>query len=138
MKLIVKLVLGLGIFAALSTIAFGQKTRIRFAPGKSDAIVTGTLSGYKSQSVYVIRVKAGQLMTTEDIGTHAITLTVKGPPGSNYEQDMAADCHAHNQIDPTAAGDYTITVTECRKADRWKGTFKMKISVYLRMGGTPS
>jgi hypothetical protein len=114
----------------LSGVAFGQKTRIKFAPGKTSAVVTGTLSGYKSKRVYVIHVRAGQTMTTENVGSHHITLAIEGPPGSNYEQDMAADCHSTNEINPTDAGDYTITVTECMKADRWKGTFKLKVAVH--------
>ena len=130
MKTIVKLVLVLGILTVLSTVAFGQKTRIKFASGKKSSVVTGSMTGYKSQRVFVIHVKAGQTMKTEDVGNNHISLGIDGPKGSNYEQDMAADCHAFNTIDPTAAGDYTITVTECQKADRWKGTFKLKVSVH--------
>ncbi len=130
MKTFTRVVLVLGIFTVLSTVALGQKTRIKFAPGKTSAVVTGTLNGYKSKRIYVIHVRAGQKMTTENVGSHYITLAIEGPPGSNYEQDMAADCHSTNEIDPTAAGDYTITVTECLKADRWKGTFKLKVAVH--------
>lgn len=92
-------------------------------------MVTGTLTGYKGQRVYVIRVRAGQTLNTEDVGKNHITLVIGGPPGSNYEQDMAADCHAYNEITPTAAGDYTFFVTECRKADRRRGTFRLKVWV---------
>lgn len=129
MKKIAKLTLVIAILTIMSTVAFGQKTRIKFASGKTNAIVTGKLSGYKGQRVYVIRVRAGQTLKTEDVGNNHITLGIDGPPGSNYEQDMAADCHAYNEITPTAAGDYTITVTECQKADRWQGRFRMKITV---------
>ena len=129
MKTITKFVLILGIFAVLSSVAFGQKTRIKFAPGKKSAVVTGTLSSFKSMRTFVIRVRSGQAMTTENVGSHHITLAIEGPPGSNYEQDMAADCHSTNEINPTAAGDYTITVTECMKADRWRGRFRLRVSV---------
>ncbi len=129
MKKIVKLGLVLTIVTILSTVALGQKTSIKFAPGKTSAVVTGKLTGYKGQRIYVIRVRAGQMLKTEDIGKNHITLGIDGPPGSNYEQDMAADCHAYNEITPTAAGDYTITVTECQKADRWRGSFRLKVWV---------
>ncbi len=129
MKTIVKTILALAILTVLSTVAFGQKTRIKFAPGKTSAVVSGTLTGYKSTRTFVIKVRAGQTLTTENVGKNAITLGIDGPPGSNYEQDMAADCHSHNEITPTAAGDYIITVTECQKADRWKGIFKMRVNV---------
>lgn len=112
-----------------SAAASAQVTRIHFAPGATSKVVTGTLHSYKSHRKFVIRVRAGQTLTTEDVGKHPITLAIKGPPGSNYEQDMAADCHSHNEITPTAAGDYKITVTECQKADPWRGTFKMRIKV---------
>lgn len=104
-------------------------TRITFARGATSKIVTGTLTGRRSSKTFVIRVREGQTMTTENVGSKSITLEITGPPGSGYEQDMAADCHSYNTIEPTAAGDYRIMVTECLKADSWKGTFRFKISV---------
>lgn len=106
-----------------------KTTRITFKRGARSAVVTGTLNGFRGHRSFVIRVRAGQTMTTENIGTNYITLAIAGPPGSNYEQDMAADCHDRNEISPTDAGDYKITVTECEKADPWKGTFKFRIKV---------
>jgi hypothetical protein len=114
--------------AALSVSA-QKATRITFKKGAHSAVVTGTLNGFKGKRVFVIRVRAGQAMTTEDIGTNPVTLWIEGPPGSNYEQDMAADCHSRNEITPTDAGDYKITVVECEKADPWKGTFKFRVKV---------
>ena len=104
-------------------------TRISFARGAHSKVVTGTLTGRRSSKTFVIRVRNGQTMTTENVGTKSITLEITGPPGSGYEQDMAADCHAFNTIEPTAAGDYRIRVTECTKSDAWKGTFRFKITV---------
>ena len=93
-------------------------------------VVKGSLSGYKSSRTYVVRVKAGQKLTTENAGDNNITIGVDAPPGSTYEQDMAADCHDRNEVMPTAAGDYKIRVTECRKADPFKGPFKFKLYVH--------
>ena len=109
--------------------AFGQTTRINFKPGARSAIVTGTLSGYKSHKTFVIRVRKGQTMTTSNAGTNHITVDITAPRGSTYEPDMAADCHDRHEVSPTAAGDYKITVTECQKADRWKGKFKLRVKV---------
>ena len=116
---------------ALSSIAFGQRAqRITFAKGKTSATVTGTLSSYKSKRTFVIRVRKGQTLTTENTGSKSITISIKAPPGSTYEQDMAADCHDRNEVNPTAAGDYRITVVECTKADAWKGRFKFRVRVH--------
>jgi hypothetical protein len=115
-------------FCALPVLA-QRETRIRFAKGKTSAVITGRLNGFHSSRNYAIRVRAGQVLRTENIGHNHITLAIEGPPGSNYEQEMAADCHAGNLIDRTAPGVYRITVTECRKAEPFRGTFKFKISV---------
>ena len=129
MKTLIKFTIILAITAFFATAAFSQTTRINFKKGATSAIVTGTMKGYKSVRNYVIRVREGQTLNTEDIGINHITLGIEGPPGSGYEQDMAADCHAFNEISPTSKGDYKITVTECQKADLWKGSFKLKITV---------
>ncbi len=129
MKTLLKFTIILAVVAFFASAAFSQTTRITFKKGATSATISGTMKSYKSVRNYVIKVKAGQTLKTEDVGTHHITLGIEGPPGSGYEQDMAADCHAFNEITPTAAGDYKITVTECMKADAWKGKFKLKITV---------
>lgn len=106
-----------------------RPTRISFIPGSTSATVASTLNGYKAHKTFIIKVKKGQTLTTENTGKNYITISIEPPPGSTYEQDMAADCHDKNEVTPTTAGDYKITVTECMKADRWKGTFKFKVSV---------
>jgi hypothetical protein len=102
--------------------------RITFTRGQTTKVVTGTMNGYKSVRNYVIRVKKGQTLKTEAV-KNFITIGVEAPPGSNYEQDMAADCHDRNEVNSTAAGDYKISVTECKQADPWHGTFKFRITV---------
>jgi hypothetical protein len=129
MKSFYRLSLLLAFFIVCSAAAFGQTTRIKFSPGATSAVVTGTLSGYKSHKTFIIRVRHGQTMTTSNAGTHHITVDITAPPGSTYEPDLAADCHDHQEVKPTAAGDYKITVTECQKADRWKGKFKLRVKV---------
>lgn len=130
MKRFLFVTFALVILAGSSLPVSAQKTtRIKFNKGARSTVVTGTLNGYKRQKTFVIRVRAGQTMTTEDIGKNPITLWIEGPPGSNYEQDLAADCHSRNEISPTDAGDYKITVIECEKADPWKGTFKFRVKV---------
>ncbi len=110
--------------------AFAQQTtRVHFKKGATTSIVTGKLIGSRSKHVFVVRVREGQTLTTENAGKNHITVSIEAPPGSTYEQDMAADCHDRNEVTPTAGGDYRITVTECQKADRWKGSFKMRLRV---------
>jgi len=129
MKTFIPLVLAAFIFVISAPIAFGQKaTSINFPRGTHETVVTGKLNGYASSKTYVIRVGKNQTITTEDVGKNPISLTIIGPKGSNYEQEMAADCHSRNEITPTVAGTYRITVTQCTKADEWKGTFKFKIT----------
>lgn len=113
----------------MSTAASAQKpTTIKFARGTHHSIVTGTLTGYKSSRTYTIRVGEGQTITTENVGKNYISISIEPPKGSTYDQDLAADCHDKNEVTPTVAGVYKITVTECGKADPWKGTFKFKVT----------
>ena len=130
MKKLVPALLALGLLSVCSAAVSAQKaTRIQFARGAVSTVVTGTLNGYKSQRTFVIRVRQGQTLTTESVGKNPITVGIEAPPGSTYEQDMAADCHDKNEVSPTAGGDYRITVTECLKADRWRGTFRLRVKV---------
>ncbi|MEP6849768.1 MAG: hypothetical protein ABI999_13010 [Acidobacteriota bacterium] len=127
-KLTLALITSSLFFVVASAVSAQRPTRITFARGATTKVVTGTLNGYRSHQTYVIRVRKGQTLTTEAV-KNFITIGVEAPPGSTYEQDMAADCHDKNEVSPTARGDYTISVTECRKADRWRGTFKFRVTV---------
>ena len=130
MKRLAIAISALGILFVISVAAFGQKmTRIKFSRGATSATITGTLSGYRSHRTFVIRVRRGQTLKTENVGKTYITIGIEAPPGSTYEQDMAADCYDRNEVSPTAAGAYKITVTECRKADAWKGRFRFRVTV---------
>ena len=111
------------------TVNAQKPTRITFKRGATSAEVTGTLSGYGSSKTYVIRVRGGQILTTRSTGKNPVTLEITAPPGSTYEPDLAADCHDRHEISPTAAGDYRIRVTECQKADPWRGSFRFRVSV---------
>ena len=128
MKKIIILAAALCILVFASTEATAQKpTEIKFARGTHESVVRGTLAGASSSRTYTIRVGKGQTITTENAGKNYITISIEAPAGSTYEQDMAADCHDKNNVTPTVAGTYKITVTQCTKADPWKGTFKFKV-----------
>ncbi len=119
------MIVGLAVNAASAQTA----KRITFKRGATSATVTGTLNGYTQKRVFVIRVLDGQTMKTENTGNRSISIFIEGPAGSGYEQDMAADCHANNEVMPTVAGDYKFTIQQCTKSDPWKGTFKFKVTV---------
>ncbi|MBL8182292.1 MAG: hypothetical protein JNL64_11860 [Blastocatellia bacterium] len=130
MKTLALFVAIFGIMAFASIDAAAQKpTRITFAKGSSEKVVSGTMTGYGSKRVFVIKVKAGQTLTTESVGDNYITIDIKAPKGSTYTPDLEANCNDRHEVTPTAAGDYIITVTECRKADPWRGAFRFKITV---------
>lgn len=128
MKNFTPIALAAFLFIISASSAFGQKpVSINFPLGTHETVVTGKLNGYASSKTYVIRVGKNQTITTEDVGEKPITITIVAPKGATYEQDMAADCHSRNEVTPTVAGTYRITVTECGKADEWKGKFKFKV-----------
>ena len=122
------------VFFVLAAIAFfalpsfAQKaTRVNFKKGTHSAVLTGKLSGYKGERVFLVRVRDGQTLKVETIA-RAVSVWIEVPPGS-VEQDLAADCHGNSEITPTTKGDYKLTVQECQKADPWHGTFKVRVTV---------
>ncbi len=127
-KLLLFVIIALALGAAAGTASAQRATRVHFARGTHSAVVTGYLSSYKSHRDFLIRVRSGQTMKIETIDGSVSTF-LSGPPGSNYEQDMAADCHSYADVEKTDAGDYKLSVVECQKADPWRGKFKVKITV---------
>jgi hypothetical protein len=116
-------------FIVLSSAAVIGQTRIYFKPRATSAVVTGRLTGLKDQRVFVVRVKRGQVLTTKNAGNSHITVAVDPPKGTTFDDDMAADCHDKHEVNPTARGDYKIYVTECLKADAWRGRFRLRVTV---------
>jgi hypothetical protein len=114
------------IVLSLSIFAKPAYKRIYFKNGATKLVVTGKLNGYKGEVNYVIRLRAGQ--TLKISSNKSITLGVADKSGEDVV-DRAANCNGSANISPTVAGDYKISVVECMKADPWKGTFKLFISV---------
>lgn len=112
-----------------SEAAFGQKpVKIRFARGARNATVSGNLRGYNDSRTFLIRVRNGQTLKTERVGGNYITIYIKGPDGVEAG-DSDASCNDRREVSPTTAGNYRITVVECRKADPWRGRFRFRIFV---------
>lgn len=122
------LALTFAVFAASATKAQAP-VRITFNRGSDRTVITDTLRGYNDHKSFVIRVRKGQRLTTQNAGGNYITVDITPPRGSTYDADLAADCHDRHEVDPTAGGDYILRVTECQKADRWRGTFKLRVVV---------
>jgi hypothetical protein len=121
------------ILLVLSSVVFAQNpTRIKFGKGATSVVVSGKLNGYKSQRVFVLKVRDGQTLSIEQIKNEAsakyITVSIKNPSGEDVS-DWDASCNNRKEITPTEAGDYRITVVECAKADAWRGSFKLKVTV---------
>ena len=105
-------------------------TRIKFRPGAISADVTGTLKSFSSIRRYVIRVRSGQTIRTEQIGGQGkpITISLADPDGAEVG-DADASCNSRREFAPTHAGDYQIEVIECRKAEPWRGRFTFRVTV---------
>lgn len=106
--------------------------RIRFAKGAVSATASGRLSGYDDKSTFLIKVNAGQTLSTEQIrganSNRYITILITGPDGEPVG-DSDASCNNRREVTPTVAGDYKIEVVECQKADPWRGKFKFRVTV---------
>jgi len=113
-----------------STALAQQTTRIKFRRGAIHADVSGTLNSFRSKRVFVIKVRDGQMLRTEQLGSASrrITIFVKDATG-NEVGDADASCNDRKEVSPTVAGDYTIEVVECQKADPWRGRFTFRVTV---------
>lgn len=119
------------IAALLTSNAWAQQTtRIKFRRGAIHANVSGTLNSFRSKRVFVIKVRDGQTLRTEQLGgaSRRITIFVKDATG-NEVGDADASCNDRKEVSPTVAGDYTIEVVECQKADPWLGRFTFRVTV---------
>ena len=79
----------------------------------------------------MVKVLQGQTLKTEQVKGDAgrsITVSIKNPSGK-VVGDSDASCNNRQEIKATVAGDYTITVYECQKADAWRGRFRLKVTV---------
>jgi hypothetical protein len=126
-----KKILLIGFLALFITIIDASaQTRIRFARNAVRANVSGTLNSYRTRRVYLIRVREGQTLRTEQIGgrSRPITIMVTGPNGEDVG-DSDASCNNRKEVSPTTAGDYRIEVVECQKADAWRGRFTFRVTV---------
>lgn len=121
------------IFLAASSAIFAQSSsRVKFAKGATSANIVGKLNGFKDNKIYRIKVREGQTLNTEQImneaSLHYISVSITDPSGADVT-DSDASCNSRKEVTPTAAGDYVITVYECQKADKWRGSFKLKVTV---------
>lgn len=122
------------LFAFAAAAIFAQNaTRVKFGKGTQSATVSGHLNNYKSEKVFIIRVRKGQTLRTEQIKSnnslHYTTVSIKSPSGKTVG-DSDASCNNRKETEPTrTVGDYKITVFECRKADAWRGRFHLKVIV---------
>lgn len=134
MKKIITILL---IIAALALSTFARPVkRIKFRKGATKTTVTGYLNGYKDKQEYLIKVRAGQVLRVE---TEGLTVSIRSPRGETFfKSDLSCHSDAATTEDysdrqkgsnKTVAGDYKITVTECLKADPFKGKFKMTVRV---------
>jgi hypothetical protein len=112
------------------SIDLDAQTRIRFRPGATSADVSGTLNGHDSRRTYLIRVREGQTFRAAQISSTRrwITISIKGMDGE-YIGGADASCNNRHEISPTTAGDYTIEVVECPKADPWRGRFTFRVTI---------
>ena len=128
-RVLLGLVSAMFLFVLVTAASAQRAARITFARGARSSTVTGTLNGYRSEKRYVIKVRAGQTLRTMQVGnSHDITIYIEDPDGEEVG-DSDASCNNRREITPTDAGDYHIRVVECQKADRWRGTFRFKVTV---------
>src|SRR4051812_11895588 len=98
-------------FVAGAAAAFAQKaTRITFAKGARTMTVSGHLNGYKGEKLYVVRLRKGQTLSTEQAGKNYITVGILDPSGKD-PTDMDLSCHSNHIVGKTKAGDYKISVS---------------------------
>lgn len=103
---------------------------IKFARGAFSTIVTGKLANFDSEQNYTIEVGKGQSMTIKQVDStgNPVSIYLTDPKGGDAN-DLDLSCHSNATVSPTKAGIYAIKVVECKKADPWKGSYSLKVTV---------
>lgn len=115
------------ILLVFSTATFARPIkRITFSKGAIKVSTKANLSGYKDSQTFVIRLRKGQKMTLN--ASRSVSLFITAPNGEDVS-DMDLSCHSRQTIENTVAGDYKIKAVQCGKADEWKGSFQLNITV---------
>ena len=126
------LIIAVFVFLISVEVSAQKATRIEFYKDSTGATVSSKLRSYKDRKVYVVKVRQGQTLKIEQIKDNSaanfITVSIKNPSGK-VVGDSDASCNNRKEITPTVAGDYTITIYECQKADAWRGRFRLKVTV---------
>ncbi|MEK7723159.1 MAG: tetratricopeptide repeat protein [Acidobacteriota bacterium] len=121
--LVVLMIIGV---LSVTVFAIRPVKRIVFPKGATKVSVTGYLNGYKDSQVYLIKLRKGQTLKFD--ANKPVSLYISDPSGEDAS-DMDLSCHSHQVVENTKAGDYKIKAVECGKADAWKGSFKLSVSV---------
>ncbi len=118
------------VFAAGAAAASAQHAvPIKFKKGAYSAVISGRLGNYESQRVYSIKVRAGQRLVLEQLGSRGrpVSIYVTGPDGEPAA-DMDLSCHSTAVVERTMAGTYRVVVEQCKKADKWNGRFRIRVA----------
>ncbi len=111
----------------VSATAFARPVkRIKFPKRATKVVVSGRLNNYNDSQKYLLRLRAGQTLKIES--NRSVTLSIIDPAGEDV-MDSDASCNSRATISSTVTGDYKIIVVECKKADAWKGNFRLNLSV---------
>jgi len=130
MKKLIRISLLISVFALLPAAASAQ-TWVNFAPGAVSKTMTGTMNGFNSRRVYLIRVKRGQTMAVKQVGggSHTIYISEIADPAGGDASDMDASCNNNKTVSPTKRGVYRVTGQECQKVDPWRGRYRIRFRV---------
>ena len=122
-----KKIIVIALILVLSSIVFARPVkRIKVPRGSNKATVSAYLNGFKDSQTFVIRLRKGQRLKLE--ANRSVSLYITDPNGEDAS-DMDLSCHSRQIVENTKAGDYKIKAVECRKADPWRGSFKLSVNV---------
>lgn len=115
------------ILLVFSTATFARPIkRITFPKGAIKTSIKANLNGYKDSQTFIIRIRKGQKLTLN--ATRSVSLFITSPNGKDVS-DMDLSCHSRQTVENTVAGDYKIKAVQCKKADEWKGSFQLNVTV---------
>lgn len=130
-KLIV--LVGIALLCAANVLAQGggkaEPNRIKFAKGKSNATLSGTLSNNQEME-YVFGARAGQLVTLKVVSTqkgNLFVFRVAGAEGIEFETDY--DSYADYTFTAPQTGDYLVTVVKKPAEKVPKAKFSLTLTI---------
>jgi hypothetical protein len=111
----------------LCATAAGSERRVKFARGRTKAVVSGRLTGARDSAVFVARARRGQRMRVTVVRSAGPVRCAVVSPSGDEEGQPGPGTIFDGEL--TQTGPYRIRVNESPMGEPWRGSFLLSIEI---------